>query len=57
MRLGLIAAARITDPALVALARELDDVSLTVVGARDLARAEAAADWGASVAQSAPTKK
>ena len=49
MRLGLIAAARITDPALVAPARELDDVSLTVVGARDLARAEqAAADWGVS---------
>ena len=49
MRLGLIAAARITDPALVAPAHELDDVSLTVVGARDLARAEqAAADWGVS---------
>ena len=49
MRLGLIAAARITDPALVAPARELDDVSLTVVGARDLARAEqAAAAWGVS---------
>ena len=47
MRLGLIAAARITEPALVAPARELDDVSLAVVGARDLARAEQAAkDWG-----------
>ncbi len=47
MRLGLIAAARITEPALVAPARELDDVTLAVVGARDLARAEqAAADWG-----------
>ena len=49
MRLGLIAAARITEPALVAPARELDDVSLAVVGARDLARAEqAASDWGVS---------
>jgi len=47
MRLGLIAAARITEPAIVAPARELDDVTLAVVGARDLARAEqAAADWG-----------
>ena len=33
MRLGLIAAARITEPALVAPAREPDDVALAVIGA------------------------
>lgn len=44
MRIGLIAAARITDKALVAPANEIDDVELVVVGARDLDRARASAD-------------
>ena len=47
MRLGLIAAARITDRAIAQPARDLDDVTLAVVGARDVQRAQVAADqWG-----------
>lgn len=46
MRLGLIAAARITERAIAEPARDLDDITLTVVGARDLARAQQAAiNW------------
>lgn len=46
MRLGLIAAARITERAIADPARDLDDVTLAVVGARDLARAQqAATNW------------
>ncbi len=46
MRLGLIAAARITERAIADPARDLDDITLAVVGARDLARAQqAATNW------------
>jgi len=46
MRLGLIAAARITERAIADPARDLDDITLAVVGARDLDRAQQAAnDW------------
>lgn len=46
MRLGLIAAARITERAIAEPARELDDITLAVVGARDLDRAQvAASNW------------
>ncbi len=43
MRLGLIAAARITERAIADPARDLDDIRLAVVGARDLNRAQQAA--------------
>lgn len=46
MRLGLIAAARITERAIADPARDLDDITLAVVGARDLNRAQqAATNW------------
>ena len=46
MRIGLIAAARITERAIADPARDLDDITLAVVGARDLDRAQQAAnDW------------
>ena len=46
MRLGLIAAARITERAIADPARDLDDITLAVVGARDLDRArQAATNW------------
>jgi predicted dehydrogenase len=46
MRLGLIAAARITERAIGDPARDLDDITLAVVGARDLNRAQqAATNW------------
>ena len=40
MRLGLIAAARITERAIAEPARQLDDITLAVVGARNLERAQ-----------------
>jgi predicted dehydrogenase len=43
MRLGLIAAARITERAIAEPAQELDDITLAVIGARDLNRAQQAA--------------
>lgn len=43
IRLGLVAAGRITEPAAVTPAREVDGIEITVVGARDLARAKDAA--------------
>lgn len=47
MRLGLLAAARITGPAVVEPASVVDGVELAAVAARTLERAEAAArDWG-----------
>jgi predicted dehydrogenase len=47
VRLGLLAAARITSPAVVEAARLVDDVEVVAVAARSLDRAEAAArDWG-----------
>jgi predicted dehydrogenase len=47
MRLGLLAAARITSPAAVEAAALVDDVEVVAVAARSLERAEAAArDWG-----------
>ena len=47
MRIGLIAAARITHKALVDPASKVDDIDVVVVGARDLDRARASADeWG-----------
>ena len=47
VRLGLLAASRIADGAVVAPASSVDGVELTAVGARDLERARAAADrWG-----------
>ena len=46
MRIGLIAAARITERAIADPARDLDEITLAVVGARDLDRAQQAAnDW------------
>ena len=46
MRIGLIAAARITERAIADPARDLDDITLAVVGARDLNRAQqAATNW------------
>ncbi len=48
LRIGLVAAGRITGPALVDPANAHPDVEITVVGARDLTRAkDAAARWGA----------
>jgi predicted dehydrogenase len=47
LRLGLLAAARITGPAVVEPARLVDGVELVAVGARDATRARASADeWG-----------
>jgi predicted dehydrogenase len=46
VRIGLLAAARISPPAMVEPARRVDGVELVAVAARDLARATAAAqDW------------
>jgi predicted dehydrogenase len=51
LRLGLLAAARITGPAVVAPARLVDGVELTAVGARDLERARTAATkWDIPIA-------
>jgi predicted dehydrogenase len=51
MRLGLLAAARITTKAVVAPARLVPEVELAAVAARSLDRArESAADWGVPVA-------
>lgn len=43
IRLGLVAAGRITEPAAVNPARLIDGVEITVIGARDIHRAEEAA--------------
>ena len=51
IRLGLLAAARITTPAVVTPAPLVDGVELAAVAARDLERArQAAAEWGVPVA-------
>lgn len=47
MRLGLLAAARITGPAIIEPARSIDGVEVVAVAARSVERArEKAADWG-----------
>lgn len=43
LRLGLVAAGRITGPAAIEPVAELDDVEITVIGARNLSRARSAA--------------
>ena len=48
LRIGLVAASRIAVKAIIEPLPDVDGVDLTAVGARDLARAKAAADeWGA----------